>query len=71
MGTREYIVWFEVFGKKMKTTVIATSEREAKKDIQNKIIFHKVEVKPEDKVFSKIMDKFEEIFEIFENKDKK
>ncbi len=71
MGTREYIVWFELFGQKMKTTVIATSEKEAKKKVQGRMVFHKVEQKPEDKAFSDIMGKFEEISNILGNKNKK
>lgn len=71
MGTREYIVWFEVFGKKMKTTVIATSEKEAMKKVQGRMVFHKVVEKSEDKAFSDIMGKFDEIFEVLDKKDKK
>ncbi len=59
MGTTEYIVLFEVFGKKMKTTVIATSEKEAKKKVQGRMVFHKVEQKSEDRAFSDIMGKFD------------
>lgn len=40
-------VYFELFGKKMKTTVCAHNETGAKKIIQKKIVFHKV-VKKED-----------------------
>jgi hypothetical protein len=71
MEAREYIVWFELFGKKMKTSVIASSESEAKKRVQSKIVFYKVEVKPEDRAFSDIMGKFDEIFDMFGKKGKK
>lgn len=39
---KEYIVYFEVFGKKMKTTVYANSEAEAKKKVLDAVVFHKV-----------------------------
>ena len=37
-----YTVYFEIFGKKMKTTVQAKSEEDAKYQIMGKIIWHKV-----------------------------
>jgi hypothetical protein len=40
---KEYRVYFEIFGKKMKTTVEAVSENQAKEMIKNRIIFHKIE----------------------------
>ena len=40
---KTYAVYFEIFGKKMKTDVLANSEEEAKTAIRNKVIFHKVE----------------------------
>jgi len=39
---KEHIVYFELFGKKMKTTVIAKDKEQAKKIIRDKIIFHKI-----------------------------
>lgn len=45
MSKRHYKVWFELFGKKMKATVFATDENEAKHIIRNKIIIRKVEQK--------------------------
>ena len=38
-----YTVYFEIFGKKMKYTVLAKSEEDAKYQIMGKIIWHKVE----------------------------
>ena len=52
----EYTVWFEVYGKKMKTTVIADSESDAKRVILGKVKFHKIE--KVDNVFEKIMNIF-------------
>ena len=37
-----YTVYFEIFGKKMKYTVLAKSEEDAKYQIMGKIIWHKV-----------------------------
>lgn len=43
---KQYTVYFELFGKKMKTTVAANSEEDAKYLIMGKIIWHKVESEP-------------------------
>ena len=40
---KEFVVYFELFNKKMKTTVAASTEDEAKSIVANKIIFHKIE----------------------------
>lgn len=40
---KQYEVWFEVYGKKMKTTVLAKHEIEAKDLIRKQIIFYKLE----------------------------
>ena len=37
----EYTVYFELFGKKMKTDVLAESKEHAENIIRNKIVFHK------------------------------
>jgi len=39
---KPYDVYFEIFGKKMKTTVSAGTEALAKKAVRNKIKFHRV-----------------------------
>ena len=56
---KDFIVYFELYGKKMKATVKAFNEDGAKLIIKDKIIFHKV--KPKDveditKGFEDIMD---------------
>jgi hypothetical protein len=38
----KYTVYFELFGKKMKTTIDADTEEMAKSIIRDKIIFHKI-----------------------------
>lgn len=46
-----FIVYFEVYGKKMKTEVEARDEQQAKETVLSKIIFHKIEKDdPEDYV---------------------
>ena len=40
---KNFKVYFEVFGKKMKTTINASSKEDAENKVRNKIIFHKVE----------------------------
>lgn len=39
----KYKVWFEIYGKRMQTTVEANNETDAKAMIKSKIIFYKVE----------------------------
>lgn len=39
----EYTIYFEIYGKKMKTKVLANTKEEAKEIIRSKIIFHKIE----------------------------
>jgi len=51
---RNYEVYFELFGKKMKTTILAENEKQAQEKLKNKIIFHKIEKKNEE--FNKSMD---------------
>jgi hypothetical protein len=40
---KKYTVYFELYGKKMKTEVYAKDSVDAKKVIKDKIIFHKIE----------------------------
>jgi hypothetical protein len=40
---REYHVYFELYGKKMRSTVFATNEEQAKEVVREKLTFHKVE----------------------------
>jgi hypothetical protein len=39
---KNHIVFFEIYGKKMKTTVIAKNEEEVKKHLESKITIHKI-----------------------------
>lgn len=51
---KNYIIYFEVYGKKMKTTVFAGSEESAKDIVRSKVVFHKVVKKPD--VFNEVSD---------------
>jgi hypothetical protein len=53
-----YKVYFEVFGKKMKTDVFANSEEEAKKKVIERIVFHKVERHNEKSIVSALSEFF-------------
>lgn len=55
----KYTVYFEIYGKRMKTTVEANNDTDAKAMIKSKIIFHKVEKQEEVKP---------DAFDIFKNK---
>ncbi len=72
---KEFEVYFELYGKKMKTTVSAYNETGAKKMVQEKIIFHKVVEKLDDnkdiKDFMGDDDAFNRIMDIFGMGDKK
>lgn len=55
---KNYNVYFELYGKKMKATILAENEQQAKQKILEKVMFHKVELKPKDE-FNSIMDVFD------------
>lgn len=56
-----YVVYFEIGGKKMKMTVKALNEELAKRVVKDKIVFHKVKSNMED-----LADSAENLFnEIF------
>jgi hypothetical protein len=58
---KDYTVYFEIFNKKLKTTIRAESKEAAKESIKNRIVFHRVEKKPDDGL-DKIMGVFGDIF---------
>jgi hypothetical protein len=55
-----YTVYFEIFGKKMKYTVRADSEEDAKSKIIGRIIWHKITT--ENMYNSKVIDDLLEMF---------
>lgn len=40
---KNYTIYFEIYGKKLKTTVMSENEEKAKEFVKSKVIFHKVE----------------------------
>ncbi len=61
---KNYDVYFELFGKKMKTKVLAESEVKAKEEVKNKIIFHKV-AKVKDDAFNDVTDIIDKMKDFF------
>ena len=47
---KKYVVWFEAFGKKLRTTVEAENEYKAMDAVKNKIIFYNVVEKDSDEL---------------------
>ena len=47
---KKYVVWFEAFGKKLRTTVEAENEYKAMDAVKNKIIFYNVVEKEPDEL---------------------
>lgn len=58
---KKYTVYFDVFGKKLKTSVVASNEEEAKRRVLDKIVFDKVE--PEKNNLDDMIDMFKKIFQ--------
>lgn len=55
---KNYLIYFEVYSKKMKTYVPARSETEAKEILHSKLIIHKVqEVPPNDDFLTDFFNK--------------
>ncbi len=61
MIDKKYTVYFEFYGRKMKTTVTAKHEIEAKQKVHERLIFHSVNEIEENK---NVMDFFTDIFGI-------
>lgn len=66
-GEKNYTVFFELFGKKMKTKVLASSSSSAIDKIKEHIIFHKIELSKDD-YFNKASGLLDDIFTSLENK---
>ena len=60
---KKFIIYFEVFSRKMRIEIEANSEVEAKKILQDRIIFHKIEEVPK----NELNDLFESFKNIFGN----
>lgn len=62
---KKYTVYFELYGKKMKTVIDARDTIEAKNIIKDKIIFHKIEADKSNDikdVFGDFPEEFKNIF---------
>lgn len=67
MTERNFTVYFEIFGKRMKTKVIAKSAEEAKQKVSSRLIFHKIEITPNDD-FNKAIDMMNDLLNHFGDK---
>jgi hypothetical protein len=57
-----YKVYFEIYGKKLATTIKADSPDMAKEIIKSKIQFHKIDLIPGENIFGGAGDFFDELF---------
>ena len=55
---RPFIVYFELFGKKMKVEIMAESSDDAKEKVRRKIKFHKVVERKDNPVVDYLMNIF-------------
>lgn len=63
---KKFVIYFEFYGRKIKTTVLSDNEENAKKEIKNKIVFHKIE--KEKSQFNKDSDFFDNFMDIISGK---
>lgn len=66
---RNYDVFFEMFGRKMRMRVLAENETTAKEMVKDKIIFHKV-TKPDD-TFNQCVDMIDDMIDLVDKMGKK
>lgn len=59
---RNFDVYFEIFGKKMKTRVMAESQEKAIAAVKDKMVIHKI-VKPKEE-FNEAMDLLDNLLDI-------
>lgn len=65
---RNYWVYCEIFDKKFKVKVSASTMFEAKMKVKDKMIFHKVE-QPDSDEFNSIMDLLDGFHDLIKNKN--
>lgn len=72
MAFKKYLIYYELGGHKMKSTVISECESGAKHEIEKKIIFHGVveqgKAQNYQKAFDKIFKTFDDLMSIFDKK---
>jgi hypothetical protein len=66
-GTKNYSVYFELYGKTMKAKILAESITEAQQKVKDKIIFHKTVVEDKDE-FNQVMDLMNGIIDALDGK---
>lgn len=59
---RSFDVYFEIFGKKMKTRILAESKQKAIDTVKGKIVFHKIVESKEE--FNEAMDLLDNLMDI-------
>lgn len=64
---KNYTVYFELFGKKMKTKILAESKEDAQNIIKSKVKFHKIIIDKNDE-FNQCIDVFDNIMDILDKK---
>ena len=68
MSAKNYTVYFEIYGKKMKAKVLAESMEEAQQKVNSKIIFHKIVIEEKDK-FNQAIDMLDDMTNNFRHKN--
>lgn len=63
MSSKNYSVYFEIYGKKMKAKVLAESVKEAQEKVKDKIIFYKIVIEKKDE-FNQAMDLMDGIIDV-------
>jgi len=66
-STKNYSVYFEIYGKKMKAKILAESMTDAQQKVKDKIIFHKTVVEDKDE-FNQAMDLMSGIIDALDSK---
>jgi hypothetical protein len=66
---KNYTVYFEIYGKKMKAKILAESMTDAQAKIKDKIIFHKVVEDSKDE-FNQAIDMLDSMMDILGGKKK-
>lgn len=67
MSSKNYSVYFEIYGKKMKAKILAESMTEAQQKVRDKILFHKTVIEEKDE-FNQAMDLMDGIMDVLGGK---
>jgi hypothetical protein len=59
---KKFKIYFSIFGKKMVTEIIADTENEAKRELMDKIIFHKIEAEILSREDEKMLEYLKRLF---------